>query len=66
MTAARRQEVADIATGEVDLNAGLWTIPPQRAKNRRGITLPLHPLLLAELRAIWPAHGERAGPDGGY
>jgi len=62
MTAARRTEVADIATGEVDLNAGRWSIPATRAKNRRAITLPLHPLLLAELRAVWPTHGDRAGP----
>jgi integrase len=62
MSAARRTEVADIATGEIDLKAGLWSVPSQRAKNRRAITLPLHPLLLAELRAVWPAHGDRVGP----
>jgi integrase len=62
MTAARQMEVADIATGEIDLNVGRWIIPGERTKNRRGIVVPLHPLLIAELRAVWPEHGERAGP----
>lgn len=62
MTAAREMEVADIATGEIDVNAGRWLIPGERTKNRRSIVVPLHPLLIAELRAVWPEHGERAGP----
>ena len=62
MTAAREMEVADIATGELDLDAGRWAIPGTRTKNRRGIVLPLHPLLVEELRAVWPEHGDRAGP----
>jgi integrase len=63
MTAAREMEVADIATGEVNLDAGRWAIPGTRTKNGRGIVLPLHPLLIADLRAVWPVHGERAGPN---
>jgi integrase len=62
MTAAREMEVADIATGELDLDAGLWSIPGARTKNGRGIVLPLHPMLVAELHAVWPEHGDRAGP----
>ena len=62
MTAAREMEVADIATGEVDLEAGMWSIPGSRTKNGRGIALPLHPLLIADLRAVWPEHGDAAGP----
>jgi integrase len=61
MTAAREMEVADIATGEIDFNARRWAIPGERTKNHRGIVVPLHPLLIAELRAVWPEHGERAG-----
>jgi integrase len=61
MTAARRQEVADIATGEVDLDCGLWSIPATRTKNGLGIAVPLHPLVIAELRVIWPAH--ECGPN---
>ncbi len=34
MTAARRQEVADISTGEIDLDRGRWSIPGTRTKNR--------------------------------
>lgn len=62
MTAAREMEVADIATGEIDLEAGMWSIPGSRTKNGRGIVLPLHPLLIADLRAVWPEHGNAAGP----
>jgi hypothetical protein len=61
MTAAREIEVADIATGEIDLATATWSIPGVRTKNRRGIVLPLHSLLLNDLRAVWPVHGDRAG-----
>ncbi|MCK8786766.1 integrase arm-type DNA-binding domain-containing protein [Roseomonas sp. NAR14] len=61
LTTARRTEVADIATGEVDLASGHWTIPKERAKNGQAITLPLSDLALVALRAVWPEHGERAG-----
>jgi integrase len=61
MTGARESEVAGIAVTEVDLLAGRWTIPALRAKNRNPITLPLHPLVQAELRRIWPR--ERVGAD---
>ena len=62
MTGVRRQEAADIATGELDLDRGLWSIPGNRTKNRAGITVPLHPMLVADLRTVWPEHAERAGP----
>jgi integrase len=62
MTSAREMDVADVATGELDLDAGLWSIPGTRTKNGRGIVLPLHPMLITELRAVWPEHGDRAGP----
>jgi integrase len=54
MTAARRQEVADIATGEIDLERGTWTISASRAKNGVAYTIPLHLLLIADLKVIWP------------
>jgi integrase len=54
LTAARELEVADIAVGELDLEAARWTIPENRAKNGQAITLPLCPLALAELQALWP------------
>lgn len=59
LTAARELEVADIAAGEVDLESGRWTIPAERAKNDRSLTLPLSPLALMEIRSIWP--NERIG-----
>jgi integrase len=61
MTAAREMEAADIAIGEIDLEGATWSIPGERTKNGLGITLPLHDLLMVDLRAVWPAHGERAG-----
>lgn len=63
LTGCRREEVASIATGEVDLAAGLWRLPGERSKNGQGRELPLGPLALAELRAVWPEHGEEAGAD---
>jgi integrase len=61
MTACRVSEAAGIAAGELDLKGQTWTIPSERAKSRRAITLPLDALLLAELTAVSP-EGETA-PD---
>jgi integrase len=60
LTAARELEVADIGAGEVDLEAGRWTIPGGRTKNGLGYLVPLSPLALAELRAVWPVDREAA------
>ena len=60
LTGAREAEVAQIAAGELDLAAGRWTIPAERAKNGRPYTVPLCALALAELRAVWP--NETPGP----
>jgi integrase len=60
LTAAREMEVADIAAGEVDLAAGRWTIPGTRTKNGLPHTVPLCPLALAALDAVWPGDGEGA------
>jgi integrase len=54
LTAARESEVAGIEAGECDLAAGLWALQAARTKNGQGLTLPLGPLALAELRAVWP------------
>lgn len=54
LTAARKSEVAGVAVGELDLDAGRWRIPAQRTKNRRALTLPLGSLAVAALRAVWP------------
>lgn len=60
LTGAREMEVADLAAGELDLDAGRWTIPGERTKNGIGYVLPLSPLALAELRAVWPENGPAA------
>lgn len=52
LTAARAKEAADVATGEVERNAGRWTIPGERTKNGQAITLPLNGLALAELLTV--------------
>ncbi|MDT8274967.1 integrase arm-type DNA-binding domain-containing protein [Roseomonas mucosa] len=62
LTGARREEVAGIVAGEVDREAGTWTVPGSRTKNGKPITRPLCPLALAELALIWP---EKCGPSYG-
>ena len=61
LTAAREMEVADIAAGEVDRAAGRWRIGAARTKNALPHTVPLCPLALAELAAVWRGDGEGAG-----
>jgi integrase len=51
LTGQRRQEVADMAWGEVQLGAGLWILPARRTKARRQHSVPLAPLALAILKA---------------
>jgi integrase len=63
MTACREMEAADIAIGEINLEVGHWSIPGSRTKNGQGIVLPLHPLLVEDLRAVWPEHAEKAGQE---
>jgi integrase len=41
----------------------LWRLPGARTKNKRPHVMPLCPLALAELAAVWPAHGDEAGND---
>jgi integrase len=53
----RVNEICGAAWSEFDLEAGLWTLPAARSKNKREHLLPLPPLalsLLRELREIWP------------
>jgi integrase len=48
----RRQEVGGMAFSELDLDAGTWTIPAERAKNERAITLPLTDAALAIVHTV--------------
>jgi integrase len=59
LTALRELEAADLSVGEVDLMQARATLPPARTKNGVEHLVPLHPLLLRELQAIWP--DRRAG-----
>ena len=61
LTGARRAEIGGLALGELDLEAGRWTLPATRAKNRRPLVRPLGPLAMAELRAVLPT-----GPVGAH
>jgi integrase len=70
LTGAREAEVADIAAGELNLEAARWAIPGRRTKNGVGYVLPLSALALAELRAVLPNEEPEAchrllGRDGG-
>lgn len=62
LTAARELEVANLAAGEVDRDAGRWTIPGTRTKNGAPYTVPLARLALAELATVWP----NAEPEPGH
>jgi integrase len=50
MTGQRRAEVAGMRWGEIDLAAGLWTLPSGRTKAKRQHTVPLTPLAVSALR----------------
>jgi integrase len=41
LTGCRVLEAADVSASEIDREAGTWTIPAARAKNKRAVTLPL-------------------------
>jgi integrase len=64
LTAARRAEVAGLALGEVAIEEALWRIAPARMKARRAHVVPLSPLALGELAAVWP--NDAAERDGGF
>lgn len=52
LTGARRDEVAGMRWGELDLDARTWTLPPTRTKNGRAHTVPLSDEAVAILRAL--------------
>ncbi|HEV2624256.1 MAG TPA: site-specific integrase [Xanthobacteraceae bacterium] len=52
LTAARRGEVGGMRWSELDLEHAVWTIPPQRTKNKREHTLPLMPLALDVIASV--------------
>lgn len=46
----RVNEVAQAAKAEIDLSAGIWTIPSERTKNRRAHRLPIPAVSLAIIK----------------
>jgi len=67
-TGQRRNEVAGMRWGEIDLVRGLWTLPGGRTKARRQHVIPLSPLAVAVLQtrrmalARTPGAGDLALP----
>ena len=55
LTATRTSEVLNARWTEFDLDAGLWTIPPERMKARRDHRVPLSKPALAIIKQLWAA-----------
>ncbi len=67
LTGQRLGEVAGMAWSEIDLTAGLWTLPANRTKNGRSHTVPLSAPALDILRQVKRWRGAElvfAGPRG--
>lgn len=60
LTAARTSEALGASWAEIDLDAAVWTVPPERIKTKREHRVPLSPPALVLLRQI-KAEQERAG-----
>lgn len=58
LTGQRRDEVAEMRWDELDLDAGLWRLPPARTKNKRAHTVPLAACAVDILRSV-PARAGR-------
>jgi integrase len=52
LTGQRRSEVAEMRWSEIDLDAKLWTLPKERAKNHRQHEIPLSDSAAALLRGL--------------
>ena len=73
LTGQRRDEVAGMKWSEIDLEARLWTLPPERVKNDEKHEVPLSDALMGVMQALprigerFPAHLERYDtPSSGY
>lgn len=54
LTMQRRQEVAEMDWSEIDLEARIWTLPAERAKNDEAHIIPLTDMAIAELKSLHP------------
>jgi integrase len=52
LTGARRNEVGQMRWDELDLDAGVWTLPPARTKSKREHKLPITSLMASILENI--------------
>jgi integrase len=52
LTGARRNEVRGLAWSELDLDAGLWRLPPERNKSGRPFEIPLSAPVIETLRML--------------
>ena len=59
LTGQRRSEVAGMRWADVDLDAGVWTLPAELTKASRGHAVPLSPAMVELLRGI-PRIGDYA------
>ena len=62
LTAARSGEVCGMTWDEVDLEAGVWTVPAARSKMGKVHRVPLSPAALAVLEAVRGLHPARVFP----
>jgi integrase len=54
LTGARRSEIGGMQWSELDPEAGTWTIPGARTKNKRAHVLPLPPMAWQIIREVHP------------
>jgi len=66
---ARRTEIAEMTWKELDIEAGLWTLPKERSKNKQQHVLPLPDIVVGILRGLprfpaspWVFTYDGAGP----
>ena len=60
LTATRTNEVAGARWDELDLDAGLWTIPPSRMKSKKEHIIPLSSQAITLLESLKPYSGTLA------
>jgi integrase len=63
---SRRQEVGGMCWSELDLDAGMWTLPAERSKNHRAVSIALPAAALAIINSVPRTNrdhlfGDRAG-----
>ncbi|MGC4251785.1 MAG: integrase arm-type DNA-binding domain-containing protein [Sphingobium sp.] len=54
LTLQRREEVAAVDWAEIELDAAMWGLPDERAKNDEAHRIPLSGLAVAELKRLGP------------